>query len=127
VSKKKSLFPVWTPLLTIPLIILIRGYIFRSEPQRIDAPNRTLTQPKSTQQITPSKGLITAKQAVEVYKQNPDWAKAECQGLRRLNRAGQSVNGDFWLSKSIQNYKMTRTQLELMNAWLTGNYCPDVF
>ena len=51
----------------------------RSLPIRRDTPK---------QQIIPSNGLITAKQAVEVYKKNPDWAKAECQKLRSLNNAG---------------------------------------
>ena len=80
-----------------------------------------------TQQRSSKNGLITARQAIEVYKQNPDWARSECQNLRRLNRAGQSINGDFWLSKSVSNYKMTSIQLEMMNGWLTGNFCPDVF
>tara|TARA_Y100000589_G_scaffold52993_1_gene44112 strand:+ start:128 stop:490 length:363 start_codon:yes stop_codon:yes gene_type:complete len=119
-TQKKSPFPSWLPLITIPLLFIVSRNINynRNIPIQRNIPQR---------QSTPSNGLITAKQAVEVYKQNPDWAKGECQGLRRLNRAGQSVNGDFWLSKSIENYRMTRTQLELMNQWLTGNFCPDVF
>ena len=119
-SNKKSPIPSWLPFITIPLILIVSRTINnnRNIPVQRNIPQ---------QQGTPSNGLITAKQAVEVYKQNPDWAKAECQSLRKLNNAGQSVNGDFWLSKSISNYRMTRTQLELMNNWLTGNYCPDVF
>ena len=117
---KKSIFQTWLPLITIPFIFIVSRTINnnRSMPVQRNIPQ---------QQSSPNNGLITAKQAVEVYKQNPDWAKAECQNLRRLNKAGQSVNGDFWLSKSIVNYKMTSTQLELMNGWLMGNYCPDVF
>ena len=80
-----------------------------------------------TQQRSSTNGLITARQAIEVYKQNPDWARSECQNLRRVNRSGKSVNGDFWLTKSVSNYKMTSIQLEMMNGWLTGNFCPDVF
>ena len=119
-TKNKSPFPSWLPLITLPLIFIVSRNINnnRNVPVQREIPQ---------QQIPRSNRLITAKQAVEVYKQNPDWAKTECQGLRRLNRAGQSVNGDFWLSKSIENYRMTSKQLELMNAWLTGNYCPDVF
>ena len=119
-TKKKSPFPSWLPLITIPLIFIVSRNInnYRNLPIQKEIPQ---------QQIIPSNGLITAKQAVEVYKQNPDWAKAECQKLRRLNNAGQSVNGDFWLSRSIENYKMKRNELEKMNSWLTGNYCPDVF
>jgi len=109
-TKKKSPFSSWLPLITIPLIFIVSRNINnnRSVPTQ-----RVIPQ----QQITPSNGLITARQAVEVYKQNPDWAKAECQTLRRLNNAGNSLNGDFWLSRSIENYKMTRTELEKMNAW----------
>ena len=119
-TKNKSSFPSWLPLITLTLIFIVSRNINnnRGVPTQREIPQ---------QPIIPSNGLITAKQAIEVYKQNPDWAKAECQSLRRLNKAGQSVNGDFWLSKSIENYKMTSTQLELMNGWLTGNYCPDVF
>ena len=58
---------------------------------------------------------------------NPKNYEENRENLRRLNKAGQSVNGNFWLSKSIENYRMTSTQLELMNGWLIGNYCPDVF
>ena len=118
-TKQKSPFPSWLPLITIPLIFIVS--------RNINNNRNVPVQREIPQQIPSSSGLITAKQAVEVYKQNPDWARAECQSLRRLNRAGQSVNGDFWLSKSIENYKMTSTQLQLMNGWLTGNYCPDVF
>ena len=118
-TQKKSPFPSWLPLITIPLIFIVS--------RNINNNRNVPVQREIPQQLPSSSGLITAKQAVEVYKQNPDWAKAECQNLRRLNKAGQSVNGDFWLSKSIENYRMTSTQLELMNGWLTGNYCPDVF
>ena len=110
--------------------ILFLGLIFISMQYGCsqNSTNIRNNQPQFTQQgAAPQNGLITAKQAVEVYKQNPDWAMAECQLLRNLNKSGQSVNGNYWLSKSISNYRMTRTQLELMNNWLTGNYCPDVF
>ena len=118
-DKNKS-FPSWLPLITIPLIFIVSRAINinRNVPVQREIPQ---------QQTKTSYGLITAKQAIEAYKQNPDWAKAECQNLRRLNNAGQSAYGDFWLSKSIENYKMTSTQLELMNGWLIGNYCTDVF
>ena len=119
-SNKKSPFPSWLPFITIPLILIVSRTFNnnRNVPVQRNIPQ---------QQRTPYSGLITAKQAVDLYKQNPDWAKAECQILRKLNNSGQSVSGDYWLSKSIENYKMTRSQLELMNNWLTGNYCPDVF
>ena len=121
-TKKNSPFPSWLPFITIPLIFIISRNINnnRSVPLQREIPQQQI--PSSS-----SNGLIKAKQAVEVYKQKPDWAKAECQSLRKLNNAGQSIYGDFWLSKSIQNYRMTSTQLELMYGWLTGNYCPDVF
>tara|TARA_B100000073_G_C23722319_1_gene568056 strand:+ start:1739 stop:2095 length:357 start_codon:yes stop_codon:yes gene_type:complete len=117
--QKKTPFPSWLPLITIPLIFIVSRNINnnRNLPIQIEIPK----------QRTPSNGPITAKQAVEIYKQNPEWAIAECQNLRRLNNTGQSVNGDFWLSKSIENYRMTSTQLQLLNGWLTGNHCPDVF
>ena len=119
-TKNKSPFPNWLPLITIPLIFIVSRNINnnRNVPTQRNIPQ---------QQSKPYSGFLTAKQAIDIYKQNPDWAKAECQILRKLNNSGQSVSGEYWLSRSIQNYKMTRLELELMNNWLTGNYCPDVF
>ncbi len=91
--------------------------------------NSNPTNSKLIKKIQPqNNGLITAAQAIAVYQSRPDWARAECQLLRRLNReSGQSANGDFWLSNSIKNYRMTPIQNEMMNSYLIGNFCPDVF
>ena len=99
-TKNKSPFPNWLPLITIPLIFIVSRNINnnRNVPTQRNIPQ---------QQSTPYSGFLTAKQAIDIYKQNPDWAKAECQNLRRLNNSGQSINGEYWLSKSIENYKMT--------------------
>ena len=91
--------------------------------------NNNPTNSRVTNQIQPQdNGLITAAQAIAVYESRPDWARAECQILRRLNRESrQSANGDYWLSNSIKNYRMTPIQNELMNNYLIGNFCPDGF
>ena len=107
-TKNKSPFPSWLPLITLPLIFIVSRNINnnRNVPTQRNIPQ---------QQSTPYSGFLTAKQAIDIYKQNPDWAKAECQILRKLNNSGQGVSGEYWLSRSIQNYKMTRLELELMN------------
>ncbi len=44
-KKSKSTFPSWLPLITIPLIFLIRGYINGPQQQRVVPPTRTVPPP----------------------------------------------------------------------------------
>ena len=118
---------LWLTLIVIVLLVDRRynllGRITNSNQ------NNNPTNSRVIKKIQPqNNGLITAAQAIAVYQSKPDWAKAECQILRRLNKeSGQSANGDYWLSNSIKNYRMTPIQNELMNNYLIGNFCPDVF
>ena len=118
---------LWLTLIVIVLLV-DRRYNLLSRITN-STQNSIPTNSRVIKKIQPqNNGLITASQAIAVYQSRPDWARAECQILRRLNReSGQSANGDYWLSNSIKNYRMTPIQNELMNNYLIGNFCPDVF
>ncbi len=118
---------LWLTLIVIVLLV-DRRYNLLSRITN-STQNSNPTNSKLIKKIQPqNNGLITAAQAIAVYQSRPDWARAECQLLRRLNReSGQSANGDYWLRNSIKNYRMTSIQNELMNNYLIGNFCPDVF
>ena len=118
---------LWLTLIVIVLLV-DRRYNLLSRITN-STQNSIPTNSRVIKKIQPqNNGLITAAQAIAVYQSKPDWARAECQILRRLNKeSGQSANGDYWLRNSIKNYRMTSIQNQLMNNYLIGNFCPDVF
>lgn len=69
---------------------------------------------------------ITADQAIDVWSKKPDWASAECQILRRMNRGGHSIYDAKVVKWMAPKYQMRASQLDLAWNWLVGNYCPDI-
>ena len=71
---------------------------------------------------------LTASQAVNYWRNNPDMARAECNILRRWNKDLQaSVFGDFFLDKMAPQYQMSRIDTLGAVNWLVANICPDVW